>query len=545
MKIIKKRIFGKESRKIMMEGVDQLADVVGSTLGAKGRNVILDKGFGAPLVVNDGVTVANEIFFDDTLKNLAAQLIKDAARKTNMLAGDGTTSSTVLARAILKEGWKAVDAGANPVALRKELEVALAKILKNLEGQAIKIEKMEQAQNIAKVSVQDENLGERIGALMFEVGATGAVTIKNSLERGVFIEKEAGMRLDGQLVGGIVENQDRWETKLEKPKVLILRDSPEDHELESKWIPLMKQFADGQRDAQGNTTISNVNVSCLLIVAEKLSRRFIMAMNANKEIIKWCWFRPTTADKNMKEIYEDLRSMVGGIIVHEESGVFLAKMKITDFGKADSALVTRHELVVTVAKEQLEVDRYLDRINAVRGQINNAEDQVEQEQIKGRYANLTGGVATIKVSSATDQDTVELKLRIEDAINATRSAMEEGYVAGGGVALLNASATLKVGTDGANVLREACKAPIRQILHNAGYEDCEKAISKLKEGEGVDVLTDKIVDLKGAGIVDPLKVVRLSLIHAVSVAGLLLTSEYAVTEEEDELERMRTFLRGK
>lgn len=545
MKSIKKQIFDKKSRKTMMEGINQLADVVGSTMGARGRNVVLDKEYGAPLVINDGVTIAREIFFDNQLKNIAAQLIKDSAIRTNDLAGDGTTGSIVLSRAIVKSGWEMTDKNTNPVTLRREIEKAAEIVESELKKQAEKVQTKEQAIQIATVSVQDSELGEKIGSLMFDVGVNGAVTIKNSLKRGVFIEKDGGMRLEGQLTGGIVENPDKWETKLENLKILILKDSPEDHEFETKWVPLMRQFADGHVNSQGQMEITKVNVPTLLVIAEKLSRRFIMAMNQNKEIIKWVWFRPTTAEKNMKEIYKDLQSMVGGEIVFEEDGVFLSRLKVSQLGSAETAIATRHELILTVSDEQMQTDAYLDRCNEVKGQISNAEDEIEQGQIKDRYANLTGGVAAIKVEAATAMDTTELKLRIEDAINATRSAMEEGYVAGGGVALYNASKALEGKTAGEKVLKEACKAALRQILYNAGYEEIDKVIESLKDGEGINVLTDKVIDMKKAGIVDPLKVIRLSLIHAVSVAGLLLTSEYVVTNEEDKLETMREFFKGR
>jgi len=548
MKTIKKKIFGKEARKTMMEGIDQLADVVGSTMGGKGRNVVLDVEYGAPLVINDGVTIAREVFFENDLKNVAAQLIKDAAIRTNLKAGDGTTGSTILARAIVKKGWKEVEGGANPVQIRKELLVASEKVEGQLKSITSKVEKEDQAIQIAQVSVQDEELGTKIGKLMFELGAHGAVTIKDSVERGVFIDKSAGMRLEGQMVGGVIQNQDKWETKYKECKVMILRDSPEDHEYETKWIPLMKQFAEGTVLPDGTQKIDQVNVPYLVIVAEKLSHRFIMAMNANKNVIKWVWFRPSTAEKNMKEIYEDLRCKVGGSIVDEEEGVYVNKMQISDLGKAETATINRHELVITVDDKQLNDDRFLKRISDVKGQMENAEDEIEKQQIKDRYANLIGGVATIKVASATDQDTIEQKLRIEDAINATRSAMEEGYLSGGGVALLNSSECLSGDNYGERILKSACSAPITQILHNAGYEDkdIEKVLGKLKKGEGVDVLKDDIMDMKKAGIVDPLKVIRLSLINAVSVAGLLLTSEYVVTDEkENDVQTLRNIFTKK
>ncbi len=544
MKVIKKQIFGKDARIKMMEGIDELADVVGSTMGARGRNVVLDKEFGAPLVINDGVSIAQEIFFDDQLKNIAAQLIKDAARRTNDLAGDGTTGSIVLARDIVRQGWEAVRAGANPVTLRKEIEAASKIVEQALISQADKVTTEEQAIQIATVSVQDHELGQKIGKLMFAVGVDGAVTMKPSMETGVFVEKDGGMRMEGQLVGGVVENSDKWETRLENLKVLILRDSPEDHEFETKWIPLMRQFVEGHMSPKGELQVTKVNVPCILVIAEKLSRRFIMAMNQNKDVIKFVWFRPTTQERNMKEIYKDLQSMVGGDVVFEEDGIFLSKMTVGQLGNAQSALITRHELVITVSPESMADSRYLDRVNDVKGQIDNAEDEIEKGQIRSRYASLTGGVAAIKVAAATEMDTVELRLRIEDAINATRSAMEEGYVAGGGVALLNAAVVIGQ-TNGEKVLKKACEAAIRQIFYNAGYENVDKTLAKLKPGFGIDVSTDLEVDMKKAGIVDPLKVIRLSLIHAVSVAALLITSEYVVTNEEDKLETMREFFKGK
>ena len=549
MKVVKKKIFGKESRTKMMEGIDQLANVVGSTMGGRGRNVVLDKEFGSPLVINDGVTIAREIFFDDDVKNVAAQLIKDAAVKTNQLAGDGTTGSIVLARAIVKAGWKMVEAGANPVTLRKEIENASRLMIEALEKSADKIITREQAIQIATISVQDPELGKKIGGLIYDVGVNGAVTIKNSLKRGVFIEKDAGMRLEGSLVGGVVENPDKWETRLQNPRVLILKDSPEDHEFETKWIPFIRQLAEGSVDQAGNVNVTKLNVPVLLVIAEKLSRRLIMSMNQNKDIIKWVWFRPTTSEKNMKEIYADLQSLIGGDIVSEEDGVFLARYNWDRLGHAETALCTRHELIFTVSNNQLKSNQYLDRVNEVKGQIENADDSVEEQQIKDRYAALTGGVAAIKVESATEMDTIELRLRIEDAINATKSAMEEGYVAGGGVALMNASKILDSQenslTDGDKVLKEASSASIRQILYNAGYENIDDILRGLKDGEGIDVLTEKTVDMKSAGIVDPLKVIKLSLIHAVSVSALLLTSEWVVTNEEDKLETMREFFKGR
>jgi chaperonin GroEL len=539
MKVVSKKIHGKEARAKMMEAIDQLADVVGSTMGGKGRNVILDKEFGSPLIVNDGATIANEIFFKDSVKNNAAQLVKDAANRTNQLAGDGTTSTTVLTRAIIKQGWQEVDKGANPVALRKELLNAMEEIEANLKAQSVKVDKVEDLMQIAKVSVQDDDLGNQIGTLMFNLGKDGAVAIKESLEPGVHFESNAGMRIEGALQAGVIDNEDRREARLTDAKVLVLKDSPEDHEFESKWIDFMRKLTLAERLPDGNIAIKQVLVPVLLIVAEKLSRRFIMSMMQNKNIIKWAWFRPSTAGKNMNEIYKDFVTLTGGKIVDEEAGVHLSQITLEDLGTAKLSIVGRHELVVTVEEGKLESNGYLDRINDVKGQIENAEDEVEREQIKERLANLKGGVATVKVLAATEQDTLELKLRIEDAINASRAAMEEGCVAGGGVALLNAAK--RSDTIGEKVLKEACKASIRQILYNAGYEHIDAMIMSLEHGEGINVLTDDVTNMIEAGIIDPLKVVRQTLINATSVAGLLLTSEYVVTSEEDELDVVKNF----
>lgn len=543
MKIIKKKIHGAESRKKMMDGVNQLADVVGSTFGAKGRNVILDKEYGAPLIINDGVTIAREIFFEDTIQNLAAQLIKDAAIKTNEIAGDGTTGATILARAILREGWMAVEKGANPVLFRKELDKAVEKVVAALSVAATPILTVEQVKAIAKISVQDEEIGDKIGQMMFDIGKDGAVSLKQSLKPGVFIEKEGGMRMEGQLYGGVVENGDKWQTILQGARLLILKDEIQEHEFESKWLPFVRPFVEAQYNPETKQNmVTKVNVPAFVVVAEKLPRRIVMFMNENKHLVKWVWFRPTTALLNMKEIYKDLSAMTGSKVVCEEDGTPLKSMKIEDMGLIEKAIVGRHDMVVTVSQERMVSDEYLNRCVEVKGQIENAENKVEEEQIEHRYANLTGGVASIELAAATDQATTELQLRIEDAVNATRSAMQEGVVSGGGVALLNAADCLNDADGfGGAALKVACADPIRQILHNAGTAEADKLIKSLKFGEGVNVLTDQVVDMKYHGIIDPLKVIKQALLNAASVAGLLLTSEFAVTNEEDHADSVRKF----
>ena len=544
-KIIKKKIHGKESRKLMLEGINEMANVVGSTMGAKGRNVLLDQEIGSPLCINDGVSIVREICFDDPIKNIAAQLIKDAAIKTNRDAGDGTTGSVVLARAIIREGWDAVAKGANPVLFRKELDKAVERVISNLETQVTPVEDEKSVVQIASISVQDEKLGEQIGTVMHKIGASGAIALKPSIKTGVFIEREDGMRLEGQLVGGVVENGDKWETVLADAKVLVLKDSIEDHELETKWLPFVSQFVDSQYDkATNKVQVTKVHVPTFLVIAETLSKRISTMMNSNKDFIKWVWFRPTTAMKNMKEIYKDIAALVGGKVVDEEEGMPIGKMTVEDLGSVVTATVGRHDLILTVDQAKSKANAYLDRCIDVKKQIDNAEDGDEQEQIKERYASLTGGVATIKIAAATDQATNELELRIEDAVNATRSAMEEGVVAGGGSALYFASRSLDEKNPAEAVIKAACEAPIFQILHNAGYtdSDAKKTVKGLESGQGVDVITEAVVNMKEKGIIDPLKVIKHALINASSVAGLLLTSEYAITNEVSQIDELRELL---
>jgi len=541
----KKQIYNSSARKLMMEGIDEVADVVGSTLGAKGRNVILSDESGIPSVVNDGFKIIKDMGFKNKVKDSAAQLIKGAAIHTNITAGDGTTGATVLSRAIVKEGWKEVEEGANPVLLRKEIEAAMKDILKSLKDSAKDVTTQEEKAQVASVSAQDEEVGGQIGEMMEDIGVGGGVTFQGSTEKGVVIERDDGMRLEGQPMQGVFDDKEGWKTELNGARVLVLKDSPEDHEFEKKWLPLLKHFiSPGEQGGH-----PSVNVPVFLIVAEKLSRRLIMTMARNTEHIKWVWFRPTTANKNMSEIYKDLSSITGGKVVDEEAGFHLNTFSIEDMGKVDVASMSRHGLVITVGEERMKSEDYLARVSVVECQIENAEDLIEKEQIKERYANLTGGVATIKIGSPTGGETTELNLRVEDAVNATRSAMEEGVVPGGGVALLNASKVLKGSTAGERVLKTACLATVTQILHNAGYEDdkIEKTIKELEkvDGIGVNVLTDEMVNMVEAGIIDPHKVIRCALENAVSVSALLITSEFLVTDADDDIDVVRNFFTAK
>lgn len=542
-----KKIIGKESRKVLLEAVKQVAAVIGSTMSAKGRNVLIETG-GSPAIINDGVTVLNQISYKDPLANMAVQILKEAANRTNHLAGDGTSGTVVLTAAILERGMELVEGGANPVLLRRDIEKVADSLQSLLKGQAKKVNLVERAIQIASVSVQDGELGRMIGELIFGIGPDAAVDIQSALKPGVEIDKAAGMRLAGSVIEGAIDRAG-WVSKMNNPHILVLEDEIQDNDFVPKIVPFIRNLSEPERDAQGRILVQDgkikvlkVNTPYLVIVAEKLCANFVEAMNQNLGYIKYIWFRPTTAEKNMKEIYKDLRAMIGGEVVNESEGVYLAKMKVDDLGRAKSIVANRYELVVVVDEDRLHVDSYLDRVNEVKEQVKNADDEDEELQIKQRLANLTGGVAVIKVAAATHQDTTELKLRIEDAVNATRVAMEEGYLPGGGVALFDASRDLMgiTPSDGRDVLMHACRATLKQILENVGEEDAEAFMNKelIKYGQGLNVLTGKVEDMSQAGVIDPLKVIRLALEHAVSVAGLLLTSEYAIVEEQDEVDDM-------
>lgn len=548
MNNLNKEVYGAEGREKMMEGIDKLANVVGSTMGAKGRNVLLGREHGAPQVINDGVSIAMELSFKDPLVNNAAQLIKDAAIKTNMEAGDGTTGATVLSRAIVKAGWESIQNGSNPVMLRKDLVTAANKVLKSLKENAIEIEeesKESQVVKIAQVSVQDKEIGSQIGKVMAKIGKDGAVLVKNSLEQGVFIENSGGTRIEGSVVAGTLDSQERWESRLEKPRILIMEDDLEEHEFVTKWVAFSRQFVDATPQGQ----VKNVHVPVLLVIAEKLPVKLIKMMNNNKDFIKWVWFRPSMAGKNKSEILKDLAATFQATVVKEEEGVYLNRSSLDILGRAASAICDRHSAVITIDDEGLQNDKLLDRINTVRSQVESAENETERQQIKDRLANITGGVAVLKVAAATNGDTEELKLRIEDAVNACRSAMEEGVVPGGGAALLHASKALDGKTDeGSIIMRKACRSTFHQILKNAGLEDDEitrltKEVMASNQNTGVNILTMKKADMVDDGVIDPHKVIKQAMLNAVSVSGLLLTSEYSVITVDDELETIKQFFR--
>ena len=550
-----RRVFGKESRKLMLEGINEMADVVGSTMGAKGRNVIYESPFwkNKTLVVNDGVTIAREFNFKDPVKNMGMQLVKHAAIRTNDIAGDGTTGATVIARAIVRDGWDAVAEGINPVLLRKEIDEAHKKVNDFLIQNSVKITKQEQAEQVATIAMQDSNYGKMVGETMWKIGAEGAVSIQNGMKHGVEIDRAEGMRIKAGISGGVLTNPGRLEARYEGTRVLLLQDSVDDHEFESKWLAFIRQAVKMENkgnDENGKPIIQvgKVIVPVLLIVAERLSTRIIQFMNDsyNMSLIKWIWIKPPSFGDKQKEIMKDIASLTGAKIVDKEQGVYLDRFSIEDLGTATGIVADGKTCTLTVDKSNVD-NKFLDRCNELKSLIENADTEDEQKELRERYAALTGGVATIKVAMATEQDTNELKLRIEDAVNATRSAMEEGIVTGGGVALFDASKELKEKAGGETVLKRACEAPIKQILHNAGYEPAriEKTLKTLMLGEGINVMTDQIEDMQKIGIIDPLKVIRTALMNAVSVAGLLLTSEFGLAIEEDKIGKLEEIFNKK
>lgn len=535
---------GKDVKEKILGTVKEIGDVVGSTMGAKGRNVVLEQDNGAPMIVNDGVTICRYLNFSDPIKNMVANLVKTAALRTNELAGDGTTTTTVLTQAIIEEGTKEIEeSGINPILLRKSLDASLVQILSLLQVHSKGIKDEEDVIRIAKISCQDEHLGELIGKLMFKIKEVGAVTFKPSLQSGVFIENSAGMQISGSIAGGVLDNQNRWATKMNKAKVLILQDSPEDRELQTKWVPFLKQLSDGHMEGD-KLVVDQVHVPYLVIVAEKLSRRFLLSMNNNSHTIKWVWFRPNTAGLNMKEIYKDLAALLGTKPIHEESGVYLSKFNISELGNCEGVDMDRFRCVFSTSEEQSKSNVYLDRVNVVKEQLEQVDSEEERQHVFNRYASLVGGVAEIKIQAGSESETEELKFRIEDAVNACRSAMEEGVISGGGVALLDISDALNEETAGMRVLKKALKRPAEKITENAGIEKPYEA-ARRQLGFGYNVLSGEVVDMMNQGIIDPHKVARIALMSAVSVGGLLLTSDYVVTRAKKEgLGKLKEIING-
>ncbi|QPA31199.1 chaperonin GroEL [Thermaerobacillus caldiproteolyticus] len=518
--------FSEEARRAMLRGVDKLADAVKVTLGPKGRNVVLEKKFGSPLITNDGVTIAKEIELEDPFENMGAKLVAEVASKTNDVAGDGTTTATVLAQAMIREGLKNVTAGANPMGIRKGIEKAVAVAVEELKAISKPIEGKESIAQVAAISAADEEVGQLIAEAMERVGKDGVITLEESKGFTTELEVVEGMQFDrGYVSPYMVTDSDKMEAVLENPYILIT-----DKKISSiqDILPVLEQVVQ-----QGKP---------LLIIAEDVEGEALPTLVLNKlrgTFTAVAVKAPGFGDRR-KAMLEDIAILTGGEVITEELGRDLKSTTIASLGRASKVVVTKEH--TTIVEGAGEADRIKARINQIRAQLEETTSEFDREKLQERLAKLAGGVAVIKVGAATETELKERKLRIEDALNATRAAVEEGIVAGGGTALLNVYnkvAAIQAEGDeatGVKIVLRAIEEPVRQIAQNAGLEGSVivERLKNEKPGIGFNAATGEWVDMIEVGIVDPTKVTRSALQNAASVASMFLTTEAVVADKPEE-----------
>ena len=517
--------FSSDARSAMVRGVDILADTVKVTLGPKGRNVVLEKSFGSPLITNDGVTIAKEIELEDHFENMGAKLVSEVASKTNDIAGDGTTTATVLTQAIVREGIKNVTAGANPIGIRRGIEAAVATAVEALKNNAIPVANKEAIAQVAAVSSRSEKVGEYISEAMEKVGKDGVITIEESRGMETELEVVEGMQFDrGYLSQYMVTDNEKMVADLENPYILIT-----DKKISNiqEILPLLESILQSSRP--------------LLIIADDVDGEALPTLVLNKirgtfnvVAVK----APGFGDRR-KAMLEDIAILTGGTVITEDLGLELKDATIEALGQAARVTVDKDSTVIVEGAGNPEV--IANRVAVIKSQIETTTSEFDREKLQERLAKLSGGVAVIKVGAATETELKEMKLRIEDALNATRAAVEEGIVAGGGTALVNvisAVAALELEGDeatGRNIVLRALEEPVRQIAYNAGYEG-SIVIDRLKNAElgtGFNAATGEWVNMIEAGIIDPVKVSRSALQNAASVASLILTTEAVVANKPE------------
>lgn len=517
--------FSSDARSAMVRGVDILADTVKVTLGPKGRNVVLEKSFGSPLITNDGVTIAKEIELEDHFENMGAKLVSEVASKTNDIAGDGTTTATVLTQAIVREGIKNVTAGANPIGIRRGIEAAVAAAVEALKNNAIPVANKEAIAQVAAVSSRSEKVGEYISEAMEKVGKDGVITIEESRGMETELEVVEGMQFDrGYLSQYMVTDSEKMVADLENPYILIT-----DKKISNiqEILPLLESILQSSRP--------------LLIIADDVDGEALPTLVLNKirgtfnvVAVK----APGFGDRR-KAMLEDIAILTGGTVITEDLGLELKDATIEALGQAARVTVDKDSTVIVEGAGNPEAISH--RVAVIKSQIETTTSEFDREKLQERLAKLSGGVAVIKVGAATETELKEMKLRIEDALNATRAAVEEGIVAGGGTALVNvipAVANLELTGDeatGRNIVLRALEEPVRQIAHNAGFEG-SIVIDRLKNAEvgtGFNAATGEWVNMIEEGIIDPVKVSRSALQNAASVASLILTTEAVVANKPE------------
>ena len=516
--------FREEARSLILQGVDVLANAVRVTLGPKGRNVVLGKKFGSPVITKDGVTVAKEIDLKDKYQNMGAQMVREVAIKTNDKAGDGTTTATVLAQSIFREGVKNVTAGANPMGLQRGIQLATELVVAELENMSKKVKGKEELANVATVSANNDRIiGELISEAMERVGKDGVVTVEESKTLQTELEIVEGMQFDrGYFSPYFLTNADRMEAILDEPLVLL-------HEKKiaamRDLLPLLEQVAGSGRS--------------LLIIAEDIEGDALPTLIVNKlrGTIKVCAVKSPAFGDRRKAILEDLAVLTGGRVITEDLGIKLENVTTADLGTAKRVIVDKE--TTTIVEGGGDRRAIQGRIATMRKQIEETTSDYDREKLQERLAKLAGGVAVVKVGAPTETAMKEIKMRVEDALNATKAAAQEGIVVGGGVALLRAAKVLDAYNaddpdvrTGVKILRRALSEPLRRIAENSGADGAVVVgeVERLKGNKGYNAATGQFEDLAAAGIIDPTKVVRTALQNASSIAGLLLTTEAAVTD---------------
>jgi len=526
----KQIIYNEDARRRLKAGADKLANAVRVTLGPKGRNAILDKGFGVPTITNDGVSIAKEIELEDKIENLGAEIIKEAASKTNDVAGDGTTTATVLAQAIIAEGLKNVTAGANPLALKRGIEKGTKAIVEELKKMSKKIDGRRDMARVATISAEDEELGNLIAEAMEEVGKDGVITVEESQTFGIQKEVVKGLQFDrGYVSPYLITNTERMMAELEDPYILIT-----DKKISSlqEILPALEKIAQtGKKE--------------LVIIADEIEGEALATLIVNKlrGIINALAIKAPGFGDRKKETLEDIAIVTGGKVISEEVGLKLDKIEIEMLGQARKVISTKENTTIIEGKgDKSVIDA---RIKQIRTEIEKTTSDFDKEKLQERLAKLVGGVAVLKVGAATEVEQKSRQHKTEDALAATRAAVEEGIVPGGGVALVRAVNSINnIKAEGdekiaLSILKKALEYPIRQIAENAGKDGSVVLAEVLKhEGNfGYNAATDKFEDLMETGIVDPTKVVRSALENAASVGSMLLTTEVVVAEKPEEKKR--------
>lgn len=524
--------YSEDARQALRRGVDKLANAVKVTLGPRGRNVLLDKGFGGPQITNDGVTIAKEVDLPNKIESMGAELVKEVANKTNDVAGDGTTTATLLTQAIVGEGIKNVTAGANPLAIKRGIDAGVEAVVAQLQKLSEKVSgKKEEIAQVATISAENKEMGNLIAEVISEVGKDGVVTVEESQTFGLSKEFVEGMQFDkGYISPYMITNTERMEAVFEDPFILVTDQKISSH---NDIVPLMEKMAQsGKKD--------------LVIIAEEVEGEALATLVVNKlrGIFNVLAVKAPGFGDRRKEMLQDIATVTGGDFVSEDRGLKLENAEVTALGQAHRVVSTKENTTIVAGKgSKVEIDK---RIRQIKLQLEQSDSEFDKEKLQERLAKLSGGVAVIKVGAATEVEMKQKKDKIEDALSATRAAVEEGIVAGGGVALIRALSALETTRGlnreekvGINILKKALEAPLRQIADNAGADGSVVVaeVKKNKGNYGFNAATGEYEDLRVAGIVDPAKVVRSALQNAASAAGMLLTTEAVVSELPEKEEK--------